>query len=77
MCFKYFLKIKILLELNGITIMGASPPGFLLFGVTKALVNKVRTLCLPSFRRRADLAQSYLIMMSQLKGKKETAARIF
>lgn len=77
MCFNYFLKIKVLLESNGITIIGASPLGFLLFVVTKILVNKVRLLCLTSFMRRAGLAQSYLIMMSQLKGKKETAARIF
>lgn len=39
--------------------------------------NNVSILCLTSFMYRPGLVQSYLIMMAQLKGKKETAARIF
>lgn len=61
----------------GITTIGALPPRFVLFIVTKTLVNNVRIPCLTSFMYRSGLVQSYLIMMSQLKGKKETAARIF
>lgn len=58
-------------------MIGTSPSRLLLFVVTKTLVNNVRILCLTSFTYRSGLVQSYLIMMSQLKGKKETAARIF
>lgn len=57
--------------------MGTPPPRFLLFTVTKTLVSNVRIPCLTSLLYRSGLVQSYLIMMSQLKGKKETAARIF
>lgn len=54
MCLKYFLKLKILLEWNGITIIGVSPPGLLPFVVIKILANKARRiLYLTSSMRRA------------------------
>lgn len=57
--------------------MATPPPRILLFIVTKTLVNNVRIPRITSFMYLSGLLQSYLIMMSQLKGKKETAARIF